>query len=65
MRQQDIVRQIEEEARIEQDYFGPDFDELFGDYQMSEAEAHALSSTAPRNKPKIPVKSLPTRRRAA
>lgn len=64
MRQQDIVRQIEEEARIEQDYFGPDFDELFGDYQMSEAEAHALSN-GPRNKPMIPAKSLPTRRRAA
>lgn len=64
MRQQDIIRQIEEEARIEDAHLGPDFDELFGDYTMSEAEAHALSN-GPRNKPKIPAKSLPTRRRAA
>jgi transcriptional regulator with XRE-family HTH domain len=33
------------------------------DYVMTEAEAHALSDTSRPNRPKIPAKSLPARRR--
>lgn len=33
------------------------------DYVMTDAEARALSETSSQNRPKIPVKSLPTRRR--
>ncbi len=33
------------------------------DYEMTEAEARALSDTSRRNRPKIQAKSLPTRRR--
>jgi ferric-dicitrate binding protein FerR (iron transport regulator) len=52
----------EDEARIEQDYFA-DLDGLFADYQMTPAEAKALSG--PKNRPRIKTKSLPPAKRRA
>jgi hypothetical protein len=60
MRQAELLRNIEDEARIEAEYHAPDLE----DWVMSEDVQRALKH-GKRNKPQIVAKSLPTRRRAA
>lgn len=62
MRQAELLREIENEARIEAEYFAPD---PFEDWVMPQAVADALSRKGKRKPLPFVPKSLPTRRRAA